>query len=100
MSQLQAKVSEWVEYQFSRWQPSSGDNSANWSLLPVIENILKFIFWMLLFLLALWIIWQLWREFSPYLYLQLAKTNSSTTTSDVPTQNLSIRHLRNINKIW
>ena len=89
-SQLQRQVGEWLEYQISRWRSPFGDQLPNWSILPWVENLLKFLFWMLLFLFSVWVVWKLWQEFSPYIYSQLTKVNNTTDVTNTQPKNVSV----------
>ncbi len=90
LSQLQRQLGEWLEYQLSRWRSPFGGKLPNWSILPWVENLLKFLFWMLLFLFSVWAVWRLWQEFSPYIYSQLTKINNTTAVTNTQPKNVSV----------
>ncbi len=69
LSQLQQKVGEWVEYQFSQ----VALDIPNWSISPGLAQLLNLLFWVVLGLFLAWVAWQLWRLFNPYVYSWLAQ---------------------------
>ncbi|MEA5604313.1 DUF4129 domain-containing protein [Nostoc sp. UHCC 0252] len=76
LSQLQQQAGEWWEYQFYRFEQALPELPNGWSISPWLSELLKFLFWLVIALFAVWISWRLWREFSPYLYSWLNKSGN------------------------
>ncbi len=89
LSQLQRQIWEWWEYQISRWRLPFSDQLPKWSILPWVENLLKFLFWMLLGLFFAWVVWRLWQEFSPYIYSRLNRINDTAAVAISQSKNVS-----------
>ncbi|MBD2666751.1 hypothetical protein B6N60_02953 [Richelia sinica FACHB-800] len=77
LSLVQQQVSEWLEYQSSRWQRNLPQLPDGWSMSPWLQDLLTITFWLLLGLFLAWIVWRLWQEFSPYIYPWLAAVGNS-----------------------
>lgn len=79
--QMRQRLGEWWELKTS--QTLSNMSLPSWITAPILEKIIKFIFWVILGLLVIWIVWQLWQLLYPYLYTlknqRIQLTNSATT---------------------
>lgn len=87
--QMRQRLGEWWELKTS--QTLSNMSLPSWITAPILEKIIKFIFWVILGLLVIWIVWQLWQLLYPYLYTlknqRIQLTNSATTA---PVRELSV----------
>ncbi|HLO86751.1 MAG TPA: DUF4129 domain-containing protein [Nostocaceae cyanobacterium] len=91
MSLWRRQVGEWIEYQFSRVDPSLPDR---WSLSPIVVEILKSLFWIALGLFVAWLVWLLWQEFGIHVLAWLNKWNDSALEkAKINTQESSISFL-------
>ncbi|MBD2136622.1 hypothetical protein H6F32_03235 [Anabaena sp. FACHB-1237] len=77
----QQKIGEWLEYQWYRLQGNLPELPENWSMSPLLSNVLIILFWIILATCLCWVGLRLWREFSPYIYNWLKLGNY--TFSDI-----------------
>lgn len=80
--QLRQRLGEWWELKTS--QTLSNMSLPSWITSPILEKVIKALFWGILGLLVTWLVWQLWQVLHPYLYNlknQRSQLTNSATTS-------------------
>ena len=85
LSQLQQQIGEWLELQFSRFQPVL----PKWSDKPTDDfwvGLLQAAGWLLLSLFLLWLGWQMWRQFSSIYSLLTSKPTATTSRLSLTAQ--------------
>ncbi|HEY9652687.1 MAG TPA: DUF4129 domain-containing protein [Coleofasciculaceae cyanobacterium] len=82
LSQMRQRVGEWWELKTSQILPNM--ELPSWTTSPILETIIKVIFWVVLGLLIIWIVLQLGQLLYPYLYTLknqgIQRTNSAIIT--------------------
>ncbi len=89
LSQLRQRVGEWWELKTSQILPNM--ELPSWVTSPILETIIKVIFWVIFGLLVIWIVWQLGRLLYPYLYtLRSQGIQLTNSTTIAPIRDLSV----------
>ncbi|MBD2206043.1 DUF4129 domain-containing protein [Calothrix sp. FACHB-1219] len=87
LSQLRQQVSEWIEYEFSRFQLALPEWPQQWAISPWLAKILYFLFWLVVGGLLIWLAWLLWREFRPYIYAWLRSRGNNFANNPATASN-------------
>lgn len=92
LSQLQQRFGEWWELQFSRFAPDAPKASLpSWWDSPMLQMLVKAVFWIIVGLLVAWVGWLIWRLLRPYIYSLTNSLHQSTKKADqTPAQELSV----------
>lgn len=66
LGQLQRRIGEWLELKFSQTLPNG--SLPSWLDSPLVKQIARIAFWVIVGLLVAWAVWQIWRLLRPYFY--------------------------------